>query len=29
LCNFLSSPLNSSLIGPNIPLNTLFSNPSA
>ena len=26
LCSFLHSPLTSSLLGPNIPLNTLFSN---
>jgi len=26
LCNFLHSPVTSSLLGPNIPLNTLFSN---
>jgi hypothetical protein len=26
LCNFLHSPVTSSLLGPNIPLNTVFSN---
>jgi hypothetical protein len=26
LCNFLQSPVTSSLLGPNIPLSTLFSN---
>jgi hypothetical protein len=26
LCNFLHSPVTSSLLGPNIPLRTLFSN---
>jgi hypothetical protein len=26
LCNFLHSPVTSSLLGPNIPLSTLFSN---
>jgi hypothetical protein len=26
LCNFLHSPVNSSLLGPNIPLSNLFSN---
>ena len=29
LCNFLHSPVTPSLLGPNIPLNTLFSTPSA
>jgi hypothetical protein len=26
LCNFLHCPVTSSLLGPNIPLSTLFSN---